>query len=109
MNRREFVAGIGAAALCAGTGRKARAEYMAIEPRRKILMFTKSAGYEHSAIHREGGKLGFAEKVLTDLGERNEIEVTCTKDGTVFTADNIAKYDAFFFYTTDDLTTVGTD
>src|SRR6266851_5150067 len=109
MNRREFITGIGAAALCAGTGGEARAADMVREPKRKILMFTKSAGYEHSAIHREGGKLGFAEKVLTDIGEQNEIEVTCTKNGIVFTAENIAKYDAFFFYTTGDLTTVGTD
>src|SRR5438874_13327134 len=107
MNRRQFVAGMSFAALSAGSGSIARAK--AGQQKRKILMFTKSAGYEHSAIHREGGKLGFAEKVLTDLGEQNEVEVTCTKDGTVFTAENITKYDAFFFYTTGDLTTVGTD
>jgi type 1 glutamine amidotransferase len=109
MNRREFVAGIGAAALVTGPVAAASAGAARYEPKRKILMFTKSAGYEHSAIHREGGKLGFAEKTLTDLGSQSDIEITCTKDGTIFTPENIAKYDAFFFYTTGDLTTVGTD
>ena len=107
MNRREFVAGMSFAALSAGTGSVSRANVR--QSKRKILMFTKSSGYEHSAIHREGNKMGFAEKVLMDLGEQNEFEVTCTKDGRVFTPENIAKYDAFFFYTTGVLTTVGTD
>ena len=79
-------------------------------PKRRILFFTKSSGYEHAAIKRgPGGELGFAEKHLTSLGEKHGFEVTCTKDGSVFTAENLAKYDAFFFYTTGDLTTAGTD
>src|SRR5580658_1286528 len=48
-------------------------------------------------------------KILTELGEKNNIEFTFTKDGGVFTPENIAKYDAFFFYTTGDLTEPGSD
>jgi type 1 glutamine amidotransferase len=77
--------------------------------KRRILMFTKSSGFEHPAIKRTGDKLGFAEQTLTDLGHQHGFDVTCTKDGTVFTPENIAKYDAFFFYTTGDLTKPGTD
>lgn len=79
------------------------------ERKRHILMFTKSSGFEHPAIKRSGGKLGFAEQTLTDLGAQHGFDVTCTKDGTHFTPENIAKYDAFFFYTTGDLTKPGTD
>ncbi|MDH7571827.1 MAG: ThuA domain-containing protein, partial [Armatimonadota bacterium] len=43
------------------------------------------------------------------LGPPNGLEVTCTKDGRVFTPENIAQYDLFVFYTTGDLTQPGTD
>jgi type 1 glutamine amidotransferase len=111
MNRREFLLKTGGAAV-AGLGLSAFPTAWAADrgaPKRKILMFTKSSGYEHSAIKRKDGKLGFAEQLLTDLGTQHGFEVTCTKDGSVFTPENIAGYDAFFFYTTGDLTTAGTD
>jgi type 1 glutamine amidotransferase len=78
------------------------------KPRRKVLFFTKSAGFEHSACHREGGELAHNERVLTDLGKEHGFDVTCSKDGTLFDGD-IDQYDAFFFYTTGDLTQEGTD
>ncbi len=71
--------------------------------KRKVLMFTKSAGFEHSSIKRDGDHLGHAENVLTDLGKQHNFEVTATKDGRVFDSD-LSPYDAFFFYTTGDLT-----
>jgi hypothetical protein len=77
---------------------------------KKILMFTRSQGFEHSVIKRSSpDKLGHAEQILTDLGAKNGFEVTCTKDGRVFLPETIAKYDAFFFYTTGDLTKEGGD
>ena len=77
-------------------------------PRRKLLFFTKSAGYEHSSCHREGDQLAHNERVLTDLGQQHGFDVVCTKDGTVFDSD-LGPFDAFFFYTTCDLTQAGTD
>jgi type 1 glutamine amidotransferase len=74
-----------------------------------ILFFSKSSGFEHSAIKRTDGQPSFAEKVLKELGEKNNIEFTLTKDGTVFTKDGLKKFDCIMFYTTGDLTTVGTD
>ena len=47
--------------------------------------------------------------MLLELGQKNNVEFTFTKDGSLFTPENIAKYDAFFFYTTGDLTETGTD
>jgi len=76
---------------------------------KKILFFSKSSGFEHDMIKVKDGQPSKAEKILTELGEKNNIEFTFTKDGSVFTPENIAKYDAFFFYTTGDLTEAGTD
>jgi hypothetical protein len=79
------------------------------KPAKKILVFSKSSNYEHSAIHRTGDKLSFAEETLKGLGQSNNLAFTFSKDGGLFTAENIAPYDAFLFYTTGDLTTSGTD
>jgi hypothetical protein len=79
------------------------------KPRRKILFFTKSSGYEHSSIKRNGNELSHAERILTDLGTSHGFDVTATKDGSVFTAENLKQFDAFFFYTTEDLTQPGND
>lgn len=78
-------------------------------PAKKVLFFSKSSGYEHSAIKRADGEMSAAEKVLSELGKKDNLEFTFTKDGSVFTPENLAKYDAFMFYTTGDLTTKGTD
>lgn len=108
MNRREVLVGAAAAALGLSRfpyGWAADAE----GPRRRVLFFTKSSGFEHSVIRRQGDKLGYAEQILTDLGGRHGFEVTCTKDGGVFTPGNLARYDAIAFYTTGDLTQPGAD
>src|SRR3954451_21664310 len=75
--------------------------------RKKVLFFTKSAGFQHSVMTRPADaptKLAYAEQILTDLGAKNGYDVTCSKDGTIFTPENIAKFDVFAFYTTGDLT-----
>ena len=74
------------------------------QPARKILFFSKSAGFEHSVIKKMGDQPSWAEKILKEIGDKHNYEFTFTKDGTIFTPENIAKYDAFFFYTTGDLT-----
>lgn len=77
---------------------------------KRILFFSKSSGFEHSSIRRgPNGEPSPAEKVLQELGPKNHFEFTFSKDGTLFTAENLQKFDAFFFYTTGDLTTSGTD
>ena len=71
--------------------------------KRKILYFTRSAGFEHSVVRRKKGRLGFSERILTELGKKHGFEVVCTKDGRVFDGD-LDQYDAIAFYTTGDLT-----
>jgi type 1 glutamine amidotransferase len=78
-------------------------------PARKVLFFSRSQGFEHSTIKKSGDNPSQAEKMLSELGPKHNIQFTFTKDGTVFTAANLAQYDAFFFYTTGDLTKPGGD
>src|SRR4051794_20881566 len=56
----------------------------------KLLFFTKSAGFQHPCITRKGDKLSFAEQVLVDLGKKHGLDVTATKDGSVFTEEGLA-------------------
>src|SRR5262245_42295732 len=135
MNRRDLLRAAGTAAFGAGLSGFPLGWTAAANPKaaKKILMFTRSQTFEHPSIKRDaelayvrelegavqvvektGEKkktvgLGWAEKVLTDLGAKHGFEVTATKDGGVFTRENLAQYDAFFFYTTGDLTHPGGD
>jgi uncharacterized protein len=74
----------------------------------KILFFSKSSGYEHDVVKRIGEGLSLSEAILTEVGRINGFDVIATKDGRVFDGD-LAQYDAFFFFTTGNLTEVGTD
>lgn len=76
--------------------------------RKKVLFYTRSAGFQHSVINRNGAGLSHAERVLTELGKKHGFDVTCTKDGRVFDKE-YEQYDAFVFYTTEDLTKPGGD
>ena len=76
---------------------------------KKILFFTKSSGFEHDVISWKKGQPSFAEKILIDLGAKNGWEFTCSKDGSKFSPDYLAQFDAVFFYTTGDLCSEGTD
>lgn len=78
-------------------------------PKRKVLFFSKSSGFEHSCIKVKDGQPSHVDKVLAELGAKNNLEFTCTKDGSVFTPEGLAKFDAVFFYTTGDLTSAGND
>jgi type 1 glutamine amidotransferase len=73
------------------------------EKKQKLLFFTRSAGFEHSVVRREGGQLSYAEKVFTEMCRRAGLEVECTKDGRVFDGD-FGQYDVIVFYTSGDLT-----
>jgi hypothetical protein len=87
-------------------------------PRKRVLFFTKSSGFEHSTIRdpslpfkpAPGSEVpGLAFQVLKALGARNNIDFVFSKDGSLFKPAYLAQFDAFFFFTTGDLTEVGTD
>ena len=47
--------------------------------------------------------------MLTDIAPKNNWEFTFSKDGSLFSPQYLAQFDALFFYTTGDLTAPGTD
>jgi uncharacterized protein len=77
--------------------------------KKKILFFTKSSGFEHAVISWSKGQPSHAEKVLTELGEKQGWEFTYSKDGSLFSKDYLSQFAAVFFYTTGDLCSPGTD
>src|SRR4051794_37218921 len=109
MNRRDVLksSALAAAAVALAPwlnlGASAAEDAAASGERKKVLFFTKSAGFQHSVITRsadEPDKLAYAEQILTDLGAKNGFDVTCTKDGKVFTPENLKQYAVIAFYTT---------
>jgi uncharacterized protein len=77
--------------------------------KKSVLVFTKSSGWEHDVVKRVGGKLSIVEQAITSLGSKQGFDVTCSKDGGIFDSKDFHKYAAVAFFTTGDLTTVGTD
>ncbi len=79
--------------------------------RKKVLFFTKSSGFEHDAIKlaMKDGQPGYAYAVIKELGEKKHIDFTFSKDGSLFTPEYLAQFDAFLFYTTGDLTLARND
>ncbi|HEX3797627.1 MAG TPA: ThuA domain-containing protein [Verrucomicrobiae bacterium] len=108
MNRRQMILRTGAAAM--GLGLAGCTTSSADTSRtKKILFFSKSSGFEHSVIKSVNGQPSFAQKILTDLAPQHGVEFTFSKDGSLFTPDYLAQFDAYFFYTTGSLTEAGTD
>lgn len=101
MKRRDLLLSSGAALGLATFPLKLN--FAADSPRKRVLMFTRSAGFQHSVITRKGEEQGHAEKILVELGRQHNIEVVPTKDGRVFDTD-LNQFDGFVFYTTGDLT-----
>src|SRR5579859_6497559 len=111
INRRDLLIRSGAAAAALGMSHfPLGCADESASPKRKLLFFTKSSGFEHSSIKRKSPDvLSHAEQVVTDLGAKHNFDVDCTKDGRTFTPEKLAAFDAFMFYTTGDLTESGTD
>jgi type 1 glutamine amidotransferase len=104
MKRREMLLTTGAAVV--GLSALPLRWVAAAEKKRKVLYFTRSAGYVHSVVNRHGRPLAWSEKILSELGRRHGIDVVCSQDGAVFDGD-LEQFDAFIFYTSGDLTGQG--
>lgn len=107
INRREMMMASGAAWL--GGGALSRTFGASRSASKKVLFFTKSSGFPHPVVTREGDRLALAEKTLTEVGKEHGFEVVASKDGRLFEPDQIGQWDAFAFYTTGNLNTPGTD
>lgn len=105
MDRRRFVAAL-AALPALGAATLAAAP----RPRRRLLCFTKSSGWQHTVVTRgPGGAPSLVERSVAALGARAGFDVTCTKDGGVFTPAGLRPFTAVVLYTTGDLAAPGTD
>lgn len=102
MRRRDMLRTTTAAALGGATFpfyRYARAAHR----RQRVLYFTRNVGYYHSVVQRHGDTLSHSERALVEVGKRAGVEVVCSKDGRLFDGD-LEQYDAFAFFTNNDLT-----
>lgn len=77
--------------------------------KRRVLLLTKSSGFQHDVIAREGDRLAYAERTVTCLGATHGFEVTCTKDASLITPQNLKNYDTVMFFTTGELNEAGED
>jgi uncharacterized protein len=101
MDRRSLLKNAGLAALVLGAGRlpAARAE----GTKKRLLVYTRSQGFQHSTVRRDNDKLSLAEVTATRIGRDNNIEVVCEKDGRVFLSKEFPGFDGFLFQTQGDI------
>jgi len=73
------------------------------------LVFTKSSGFEHAVVKRVDGKPSLVDDTINDLGNKHGFSAGVTKDGRIFDSKEFHSYAGVVFFTTGDLTTMGTD
>jgi uncharacterized protein len=108
MNRRDMLRG-SAAALAATAfplGWAARGDD---KKKRKLLVYTRSAGFEHSVVKLDKNGDCLVNRIFKKLGQQHNFDVHCTKDGRIFLPETLKEFDAIFFETTEDLTKEGGD
>jgi len=76
---------------------------------KSVLVFTKSSGWEHDVVKRVGGKPSLVDDTVNELGNKHGFKVGVTKDGRIFDSKELHSYAGVVFFTTGDLTTLGTD
>jgi type 1 glutamine amidotransferase len=105
MNRRDMLACAGSSlALALGGFPLGWARAADAKKKQRILMYTRSQGFEHGCVRRPGkDKLSLAERIVTDLGKKHGVEVVCEKDGRVFLSDEFPGFDGFVFETQGNL------
>jgi len=96
MKRRQMLQSLGGALL--GWPLAARCGWAGQNGLRKILLFSRSALFEHPVIRREAGQLSLAEKSLVEMVRKIDCSVECTRDGRVFER-NLDAYAAVVSYT----------
>src|SRR5689334_15245430 len=72
-------------------------------PPRRLLFLNRSVGFQHPVVAVKDGKPCYAETILQPICKEHGWELVSTKDGRLFTPENLAKFDAILFYTQGDL------
>lgn len=76
---------------------------------KRVLFFTKCSNFEHTVVKRRNGQPSWAEQILAREAPAQNIVFTFSKDGSLFTTEYLAQFDAFMFYTSGDLLSPGKD
>jgi type 1 glutamine amidotransferase len=63
------------------------------QERPRVLVFSKTAGYRHASI-------GAGKKALLELGQEHGFDADTTEDASVFTEDNLRRYNTVIFLST---------
>jgi type 1 glutamine amidotransferase len=103
MNRRQWLQQSTLSAFILGAGRLPLAIAADADKRGRLLMYTRSVGFQHPVIARKGNQLSLAESIVSELGKKNNIDVVCEKDGRIFESVEFPKFDGFLFETQGDL------
>ena len=75
----------------------------------RILLLTRSAGFEHSVIKRDDSGTSHVERILKPLVQEMGATLECTKDAGKINAESLKNYDVVIFYTSGDMTQPGGD
>jgi type 1 glutamine amidotransferase len=73
------------------------------------LVYTRSAGFEHSVVKLGRDGTCLVDRIFKKLGQQHGFDAHCTKDGRIFLPPSLQQFDAIFFMTTEDLTREGGD
>jgi type 1 glutamine amidotransferase len=104
MNRREMLASTGLALAGSLGGFPLSWAAPAEAKKQRILMYTRSQGFEHGCVRRPAkNKLSLAEQLVTDLGAKHGFEAVCEKDGRIFLSKEFPTFAGFLFETQGDL------
>ncbi len=103
-NRREFLR----ATALTGAGLALSSRLLGASSK-SVLVFTKSSGFEHAVVKRVDGKPSIVDDTVNDLGNKHGFSAGVTKDGRIFDSKEFRSYAGVVFFTTGDLTTLGTD
>src|SRR5712671_6803590 len=103
-NRREFLR----AATLTGAG-LALSNRLLEASNKSVLVFTKSSGWEHDVVKRISGKPSLVDDTVNELGNKHGFSAGVTKDGRIFDSKEFHSYAGMVFFTTGDLTMLGTD
>ena len=78
------------------------APLLAQEGRKKVLYYDYSSGYIHDPTRDYDGMTGKCGTFFREFGEKNGLDVLCTKDGNVF-GEDLTQFSAIILYTSGDL------
>jgi uncharacterized protein len=78
-------------------------------PAVRVLLLTKSSGFQHSVIVPDESGTSHVERIMKPIIEEMGGTIVCTKDASLVNAESLANYDVVVFYTSGVLTEVGED